>query len=179
MDNRLWSVSVAVVDIPDTGLHMEIEPPPEVRAQLAALANVREVPRLSAVFDLTRRGAAVHVAGRVSALVGQTCVVTLDPLETSVDEPVDLLFVPPPAGMAPTGGEVDVLPASGDEEPPEPLIDGKLDLGAVATEFFMLGIDPYPRKPGAEFVAPKTDDNGANPFAALEALKKRPGGGQT
>ncbi len=33
--------------------------------------------------------------------------------------------------------------------------DGTVDLGAIATEFFLLGIDPYPRKEGAEFEAPK------------------------
>ena len=65
---------------------------------------------------------------------------------------------------------------AGDEEPPEPLIEGKVDLGAIATEFLLLGIDPYPRKAGAEFAAVKTADDSARPFAALEALKKRLGG---
>ena len=58
-----WSVPVAVEDIPETGLHLEIEAPAEARAQLAALADVRDLPRLSAVFDLTRLGAGVHVTG--------------------------------------------------------------------------------------------------------------------
>ena len=62
-----------------------------------------------------------------------------------------------------------------DKDPPEPLIDGRLDLGAVATEFLLLGIDPYPRKAGAQFGALKSDDDIARPFAALEALKKRMG----
>jgi uncharacterized metal-binding protein YceD (DUF177 family) len=177
MDKDPWNVPVAVADIPDTGLHMEIEAPSEARAEIATLVNVREVPRLSAVFDLTRRGAGVHVTGEVSALVGQTCVVSLEPMESRVDEVVDLLFVPPPAGAAHAGGEVDVSPA--EDEPPEPLIGGKVDLGAIAIEFLVLGIDPYPRKPDAEFAAPKTDDAVANPFSALEALKKRPDGGQT
>ena len=61
------------------------------------------------------------------------------------------------------------------EEPPEPLIEGKVDLGAIATEFLLLGIDPYPRKAGAEFAAVNTADDSARPFAALEALKKRLG----
>ena len=63
-----------------------------------------------------------------------------------------------------------------DDEPPEPLFGGKLDLGTIATEFMLLGIDPYPRKPGAEFAPVKADDGSAKPFAALEALKKRLGG---
>ncbi len=72
-------------------------------------------------------------------------------------------------------------PASGrssDDEPPEPLVDGTVDLGALATEFLILGIDPYPRKAGAQFAPPKVEDAGEHPFAALEALKKLLGGGQ-
>ena len=34
------------------------------------------------------------------------------------------------------------------DDSPEPLVGGAVDLGAVATEFLVLGIDPYPRKPG-------------------------------
>ena len=80
-----WSVPVAVDDIPDTGLHMAIEAPAAVRAELAELADVRDLPRLSAVFDLTRQGAEVRVTGQVSARVGQTCVVTLEPLESAIE----------------------------------------------------------------------------------------------
>ncbi len=36
-----WSVPVAVEDIPDTGLHREIEAPAAVRAAVAALAQLR------------------------------------------------------------------------------------------------------------------------------------------
>lgn len=168
-----WSVPVTVENIPETGLHLEIEPPPAIRAELATFANVRELSRLSAVFDLTRRGAGVHVAGQVNALVGQTCVVTLEPMETEVDEAVDVSFAPARAGSGEAETQVKL-----DEEPPEPLIGGKVDLGAIATEFLILGIDPYPRKPGAAFSPPKVEDAGPNPFAALETLKKRGGGGE-
>ena len=164
---------MAVDDIPETGLHVEIEAPETVRNQLAALAGLRELPRLSAVFDLNRRVAGVHVSGQVSARVGQTCVVTLEPIETELEELVDLKFAPPLDALpkADTPG-LDVDGA----EPPEPLSDGKVDLGAIATEFLLLGIDPYPRKAGAEFSPIKADDGSAKPFAALEALKKRLGG---
>ena len=55
---------------------------------------------------------------------------------------------------------------------------GVIDLGAVATEFLILGIDPYPRKPGAVFAAPPAAPGEAaeHPFAALAALKSRKGG---
>lgn len=168
-----WIMPVAVDDVPETGLHIEAEAPAEVRAQLVKLANLRDLPHLSAVFDLTRRGGGVHVAGQVKARVGQTCVVTLDPLENDLDEPIDVLFAPSLNGAAKDGGADH---KAGDHEPPEPLIEGKVDLGAIATEFLLLGIDPYPRKAGAEFAAVRTADDSARPFAALETLKKRLGG---
>jgi len=172
-----WSVPVVVDDIPDTGLHLEIEAPSAVRAEVAELADVRELPRLSAVFDLIRQGAGVHVAGQVNAQVGQICVVTLEPIENAIEETVDLTFAPTTRGTEPAPKKARKR-AQGNDEPPEPLIDGMLDLGALATEFLILGIDPYPRKPGAQFAAPKAEDTGEHPFAVLEALKKRPGGRQ-
>jgi len=170
-----WSVPVAVDDIPETGLHLEIDAPEPVRAEIAGLAGLRELGRLSGVFDLTRRGAGVRVTGNVSARVGQTCVVTLEPVESDIDEPVDLRFAP--QAVAPASAKSETVAAhTSDEDPPEPLFGDELDLGAIATEFLLLGIDPYPRKPDAEFAPVKAGDATAKPFAALEALKKRLGG---
>jgi Large ribosomal RNA subunit accumulation protein YceD len=173
-----WTVPVALDEIPETGLHREIEATAEIRAALAALAGVRDLPALSASFDLVRRGEGVHVSGRVQARVGQTCVVTLEPIENSIDEVIDVRFTP--------GAEVDAAAAHGahvvdedDDEPPEPLLDGKVDLGALATEFLLLGIDPYPRKPGAEFAPVKEANAGDHPFAGLDILKKRLGSGHS
>jgi uncharacterized metal-binding protein YceD (DUF177 family) len=170
---------VAVEDVPETGLHLEVEAPEAARADIARLAGLRTLPRIAAVFDLSRRGAGLHVNGRVSATVGQTCVVTLEPMESEVEEVIEVSFSPS------AGQRAGVTAAEGhhakpdEEEPPEPLVGGKVDLGALATEFLLLGIDPYPRKAGAEFAPPKVEDGGDHPFAALETLKKRMGGGQS
>src|SRR5689334_19327727 len=64
------------------------------------------------------------------------------------------------------------MPPSLRREPPEALQDGVVDLGAVAAEFLLLGIDPYPRKEGAAFDAPPVADPSGHPFAALATLKK-------
>lgn len=172
-----WAVPVALDEIPDAGLHLEIEANAETRAAVAALAGVNEVPALSATFDLVRQGEGVHAVGRVLARVGQTCVVTLEPVENAIDETIDVRFMPGGAPEAVVGHVVHALDE--DEEPPEPLVHGKIDLGALATEFLLLGIDPYPRKPGAEFAPVKEAEPGEHPFAGLEALKKRLGGGHS
>src|SRR5450631_4558633 len=175
----LWSIPVAVEDIPDAGRHVALSAAGAIRTAVAKLAAVRDIPQLSAVFDLPRQGAGVHVAGHVSACVGQTCVVTLEPIESDIQEAVDLTFVPAPAGGALAEPKSARKRTSGGDEPPEPLVDGTLDLGALATEFLILGIDLYPRKAGAQFAPPKVADAGEHPFAALEMLKKNLGGGQS
>jgi Large ribosomal RNA subunit accumulation protein YceD len=167
--NRPWSVPVRLDEIPDGGLHLDIEADAAVRAAVAAAAGVEEVPQLTAGFDVVRHGRdGLHVVGTVSARVRQTCVVTLDPVENEIAEAIDLVFVAPSA-LGPLVNEVNL--ATEAVEPPEALIDGVVDLGAVATEFLMLGIDPYPRKPDAVFQPPQTADEGARPFAALAALR--------
>ena len=77
---------MAVDDIPDTGLHVEVVAPEPVRTELAGLAGLREVSRLSGVFNLVRQAARVRVTGQINARVGQTCVVTLEPIESELQE---------------------------------------------------------------------------------------------
>jgi hypothetical protein len=164
-----WHVPVRREDVPDTGLHLDLEADEEARARLAALAGVVSVPQLGVAADLIRHGEGLRAAGRVTAKVNQTCVVTLEPIENTVDEAFDVLFQPPDvAGAAPAGS----APAEVDDTR-EPLVNGAADLGAVATQFFLLGIDPYPRKPGAEFSGPAADRAADSPFAALERPKGR------
>jgi hypothetical protein len=162
-----WSVPVRLDDIPETGLHLDLEPDAAACAAVAVAAGVNGVARLHAGFDLARHGRdGLRVVGAVAATVRQTCVVTLDPVENEIEEGIDLVFVP---ASAATGNEVNVSVDSA--EPPEVLIDGAVDLGAIATEFLMLGVDPYPRKAGAVFEPPPSPDAGSQPFAALAAMR--------
>jgi uncharacterized metal-binding protein YceD (DUF177 family) len=166
-----WSFPVAVADIPETGLRVDFTADRRTREAVAALAGVIDVSRLEAGFDLTRQGRdGLHASGRVTASVVQNCVVTLEPIENEIDETINLSFTPPSG--APTTKGAAAYHAMDAEDPPEALKDGSVDLGAVATEFLLLGIDPYPRKEGATFDAPAFSDPAGHPFATLQALKK-------
>ena len=172
---HVWSVPAAIHDIPEDGRHFDLLCSADTRAELARNIGLEDLPRLEAKFDVTRHGAdSLRVVGTVSATVGQLCVLTLDPVENEVNEAVDLIFSPSAAQSA---GADDLSEAAADtfpDEGPEPLVNGTLDLGKVATEFLILGIDPYPRKPGAVFEKPVSGETGS-PFAALAALQKKPG----
>jgi uncharacterized metal-binding protein YceD (DUF177 family) len=171
---RPWHVPVAVEDVADTGKRFELVADAGVRAAVARAAGLRELPRFEASFEVQRHGAGgLHVAGRISATVGQVCVVTLEPLANEVAEEVDLLFLPQSAAAS-DGEETAVSNAKLDDA--EPLVGGSVDLGALATEFLILGLDPYPRKPGAVFQPPQSTEPDEGPFAALATLKQDGGG---
>jgi uncharacterized metal-binding protein YceD (DUF177 family) len=170
-----WSLRVAVAQIPETGLHRAFEATAEQREALAQLAGVGGVTAANASLDLAlMRGGRVHVSGRVTARVGQTCVVTLEPIENDIDEVVDLTYAPPE--QIPALADLVDDAAESDAEtpdPPEPIVDGMIDLGRLATDALLLAIDPYPRKPGVVFELPVTaPDPADHPFAALESLRK-------
>jgi uncharacterized metal-binding protein YceD (DUF177 family) len=163
-----WQVPVARDDIEETGQHFALAANAEERAAVARLAGLRDLPRLEADFDVTRQGSGLRVSGRVSATVGQTCVVTLEPLTNEVDEKIDLLFMPPSRPPAESGDAVQTdEPVEAKWDEPEPLVGGVVDLGAIATEFLVLGLDPYPRKPGAIFEPPQQREPDESPFAPL------------
>jgi hypothetical protein len=169
-----WSVPVAVAQVPDTGLHRDIEAGPAARAAMAELAGLREILSASASLDVTPKGRGrFQVEGRVQARIGQTCVVTLDPILNDIDEAIDLIFAP--AEQIPELSDlIDDAAESSEEipDPPEPIENGFIDLGRLATDALFLGIDPYPRRPDAVFEPPVVAaDPQDHPFAALKALQ--------
>jgi uncharacterized metal-binding protein YceD (DUF177 family) len=116
------------------------------------------------------------VTGEVHAELTQVCVVSLEPFAATVDEPIDVRFAPGEAAETARRVKDDETETVevGDEDPPDPIVDGKIDLGALAAEFLALGLDPYPRKPGVAFDPPKPQDGRDSPFAALaKPMKKR------
>ncbi len=168
-----WRVFVPVERIPDTGLHREIEADEATRAAMAEIAGVREIAYVRAAFDLKpRSGGQVHVTGRVQAQVGQNCVVTLEPLANEIDEEVDLVFAPSEQIVVPDEPDDDDDSATDMTDAFEPIENGNIDLGRLASDMLYLAIDPYPRKEGAAFEPQvAASDPADHPFAALKSLQ--------
>jgi uncharacterized metal-binding protein YceD (DUF177 family) len=171
-----FSRPVRVDALPVDGVTQTIVADEAERAALAALNRLPAIAKLTASFTLRRNGRnGAKVTGAVHADVTQVCVVTLEPFAARVDEPVELVFAPPAKEVPVRRGaaeEVNLELAA--EDPPDTIVDGVVDLGALAAEFFALGLDPYPRKPGAELAAPAPKSDADSPFAALAALKPKP-----
>jgi hypothetical protein len=138
-----FSRPVRVEPLPRDGLEWKIEANEAERAALAKLNGLPGIARLSASFRIDKWRRGVRVEGDLSALVTQTCVVSLEPFDTEIDEPIEVKFLP--AGAKASESE---------EDEPDELVDGSIDLGVVASEFLTLALDPYPRKPGVAFEPP-------------------------
>lgn len=160
---------IPVADVSADGLDVEVVATEAERAALAALNETPSIERLVGLLRLRPFGRdGVRVTGRVSADVTRTCVVSLDPFPENVDEEVEVRFVP--AADLPTPEPGEEIEIRGDDGP-DPYYDGIVDVGAVVAEFFTLGLDPHPRKPGAVFAADSAGDDAESPFATLVKLK--------
>ncbi|MCK7611920.1 YceD family protein [Roseibium sediminicola] len=157
-----------------------------------ALAAIAENYELEAIHDLTAefilkpyRKAGVRVVGPIRATVSQKCVVSLEPFDSTLEVDVDRTFEP----MSSRPRKIRDLNEDGEIEidletldPPDVILDGVLDLGAVICEELALSLDPFPRRPGAEFEGGDGEDDieadepeeKPSPFAALQALKDKP-----
>ncbi len=156
---------VDVSNVPPRGMQTRVEATDEECAALAqdfGLAGLRE---LRGEYRITASAKGVHVEGTVQAAITQTCVVTLDPFDSQVEEQVEVDFAEPSGMPAEPPTEMH------EYEPPDEIVNGQVDLGALTAEFLALGLDPYPRKPGVTFDY-QPDDRLDSPFAALGKLKR-------
>ncbi|MGH6734467.1 MAG: YceD family protein [Methyloceanibacter sp.] len=143
---------------------------------IAALLGLASLDNLNLDYRLRLGGQGrVQLTGRLKANVTQTCVVSLDPIEASIDVPVAVEFWPAPL-IADLESRVEDPRQSGLLDWPEAIVDGTLDLGPVIYETLATALDPYPKREGASFewsqggVEPEDGESG--PFAALKQLKE-------
>ena len=165
-----WDHPLAVAEIPPEGAVLKLVPGEAEREALARHAGVLAVPSLVADIKATPDGkGGVVIEGDLAARVRQTCVVSLEPFDNAVNEHIALRFLPEGTRVAVGDDE------KTEEEEPDLVRGGIVDLGAVIAEFLALGVDPYPRRPGAVFTPPAADarDEASSPFAALGKLKPK------
>ncbi len=177
-----FSRSVDVSRLGDDSLTLAITAEPTERAQLAQAFDLVDLAAFAAEVTLARISgtAQVRLTGRLKATVTQTCVVSLDPVESTVESTFERIYDPaavvvaePAAGR----GDDDLEDELGFDleagDPPDPLVGDRIDVGAAVAEELALSLDPYPRKPGAtipEAFGPE-DPVKTSPFAVLRQLR--------
>lgn len=157
------------------GDEVRIESDEVQRAAIAKLAALLALPRFAATVTLTKTGPTHYrLEYRLEADVVQACVVTLEPVPGTLARTFtrELHFIGTAARRPVETGEIDLSGA--DEEEPEEIESLHYDLAGPLLEEFLLGLDPYPRAPGVEFIpAPDPAEATESPFAALKSLKSR------
>lgn len=154
------------------------------RAALAERFELVSINSLRAELEVkTASNGEVTVRGPMSAEIVQNCVATLEPVPETVEDTVEVLFSPHVSEDDMPSNPDDLENLSEEElmallEQPEPLVDGKIDLGEVVAQFLAVAMDPYPRKDDAELPESiqseeEADDDKPNPFAQLAGLKEQ------
>jgi uncharacterized metal-binding protein YceD (DUF177 family) len=181
---------VSAAAVPAAGQEVRFEAADAAKPALARHLQVQAVNALEARLQLMPEAARIRIVGRVQARLQQACVVTLEPVDARIDEEIELVFAPAdeaeaaaraagfsdenadPVAVDVSGIDLDML--MNPDKLPEPIIDGRIDLGAVIIDTVLLNLDPYPRKNGAVFEPPEGMGQPISPFAALAKLKKNP-----
>lgn len=163
---RLDRLASGEVDVSHTASQRECQ-------DLAARFGIPEVSALSGTLTVRRAagGMMIRVDGRVDAEVTQTCVVTLERVANTVSQTFVQRYT-----LENDTEESEVFAGPDEEETPEPLTAGYLDLGEILAEELALALDPHPRAPGARFDGYSTDrdpEAPQSPFAVLAYLHRQ------
>lgn len=170
----LLNWTVRVEDAKRQDLSARVEAGPAECAAVAVRLGLLALDRLGldyAVSSLAK--GRYRVKGRIEAMVEQACVVTLEAVPAEIVETFDLEFWP--------SGDIEALAAM-EQAPqsetdgldwPEPIVDGRMDIGRIAYETLATALDPYPHAEGAALVVEEdaASTRATNPFAVLKTLK--------
>lgn len=132
-----FSRPIAVERIERHGRVRTIEADAAERAALARRFDLVSIDRLVADIELEKvEGGTYRLTATIDAMVVQTCVVSLEPVATRIQDRQTHLF-------AQVGREDDPV----EEDAPEPIVDGQIDLGEAAAQQLALALPAYPRAP--------------------------------
>ena len=166
----------AIHDIPQSGLSAEREATPDELARIARALDLIACTGLNVEYAIAPTlDGRYRLSGRFRAEITQTCVVTLEPIGSTVEEDFEATFWPQEDMPAPGSGEL----AIDDEPEPEPIVAGQIAVGRVVFESLATATNPFPRKPGAVLAwhaptpAEAPGSKPENPFAILANLKTK------
>lgn len=183
--DREWSVPVNADDIPSHGKEFSLTPSEAECKKIAKRIGLVSLDMLEAKVLLEREngGHIIKATGSLEAQLTQSCVVTLEPVKDSLSEEFEAWFADHSKALpfkraqreALSKREMMDLPILEEQEDPEPIEDGKIDLGELVVQYLSLAVNPYPHKEGVDYEnkeverkTPAKDTLRPNPFAALK-----------
>lgn len=162
---------IPVEELGDDIVEEHIEADAGEREALASRLGLSKLKSLVANLELRRPkgGTLVRVQGDFEAEVVQTCVVSLEPVDARITETFEGVYTLAPALDMPVEQEFSLA----DDDPPEPVEQGVIDMGEAVVQQLAVALDPYPRRPGAELPAalPANNEAGSSGERAFGALR--------
>ncbi len=183
LPEREWSFPIPAEDIPASWKSYALTPTTEQSKAIAKRLDLISLDALDADVRVERKGHVVEVEGKFKAKVTQKCVVTLEPLEAELEDSFEAWFADQEQVVsfkkaqheALNKKEMMDLPMLEENEDPEPIEDGHIDLGELVVQYLSLSVNPYPHKEGVEYEnkepehkRPQRETLRPNPFAALK-----------
>src|SRR5262249_53888174 len=166
----------AVRDVGESGVTAARDADPNELAAIARALDLVACTSLRTQYAiLPLPGGRYRPTGRLNAQVTQACVVTLDPVESTLEESFEATFWPQQAMPLPESGEL----AIDDAPEPEPILAGQIAVGRVVFESLAAALAPSPRKPASVLAgqparpADAAVTRDASPFAVLANLKAK------
>ena len=184
-----FSRPVDVSKLPTKGRHFHHQATAAECEQLSQRLSLLALKEMTFEAHLTpsHRHTKVHAVGRIDAIITQACSVTLEPMDTHIDMPFEIRFEEFDEAEENASHDTHkdaIMDVDLDaDDPPEPIVDGALDMGEAVVQLTALEIDPFPRKPGLPFEDKAAHPRGKadeeaeiqtpNPFAVLASLKDK------
>lgn len=156
------------------GVQRRLTPDAEAMKRIARALDLQALEAFEVDINLVPTVSGWRLDGRVTADAVQTCGLTLEPLPVHVDRKFSVQMVEATEREDDEDGEIDL---ELDDDSPDQIEGGSLDLGQYAVEQLALSLDPFPRKPGAVFEQPR-EPGEISPFAVLKSLQPKDGSGE-
>lgn len=184
-----WPHPVDADKIGTTPLRIKISPSPEELKRLTKRMGVSEIKDLVGELTLSRDSGrnVIFISGRVRAVVTQGSVVSGKPVKSEINDSFEAWYADQDEAVSFAKAKQERLMREGagdfpfleESEDPEPIVDGKIDVGELAAQYLSLAINPYPRAEGEGVGGddPLEEVRGEvyeNPFAALKDWKNKP-----
>lgn len=165
-----WTRPIRLHELGRGAIRLTLEPDAAERAKIAGDLGLESLPMLRAEVTVRPWLDGAEISGRFRATVEQLCSVSLEAFEQPLEGEIDVRVVPAGSANAPGESAHEVELELDSPDPPDVLEGDAIDVAGYVVEHLALEIDPFPRKPGAEFDY-KSPTQEASPFAVLKNLK--------
>lgn len=182
-----WSYLFKAESAANRPVSLSISAGEEARKNLARRLQVISIEKLEAELTVMREQGTplFRVRGNLAASLTQPCAITFEPLSVVVRDEFESWYGNPGEVVSLVKARHDKVAKSAnveiemlaEEDDPEPIVDGYMDLGELVSQYLSLAMDGYAHKDGAllpegaAHAGPPSPER-RNPFAALKDLKK-------